>query len=201
MDLRNELRGARQNLPDWYKYVSQGAKTIHEHNPDLLVVISGFNFDNDLSFLKDKALDLNFTNKLVYEAHIYSFSGNTEKWSVQPVNWVCASVIETLHNQAGFLLSGNNPLPLFISEFGYDMTGVNSADNKYFPCFVSYAASVDLDWSLWAFGGSYYYREGTVGAGESYAVMDYDWKNFRDPKFPQKFQLLQSIVQGTYIFT
>ncbi|KAI5386383.1 hypothetical protein KIW84_072780 [Lathyrus oleraceus] len=43
---------------------------------------------------------------------------------------------------------------------------------------------------------SYYYREGTVGAGEPYAVMDYDRKNFRDPKFPEKFQLIQKKVQN-----
>lgn len=195
MDLRNELRGGRQNLPDWYKYVSQGASTIHKHNPDLLIVISGLNFDNDLSFLKKKTLDLNFTNKLVYEAHIYSFSGNQDRWNLQPMNWVCSSVIENLNDQAGFLISGNNPVPLFISEFGYDMTGGNAVDNKFMPCFVSYAASVDLDWSLWSFGGSYYFREGSVGAGETYAVMDYDWKNYRDPKFPQKFQLLQKKIQ------
>ncbi|CAI8618094.1 unnamed protein product [Vicia faba] len=76
-----------------------------------------------------------------------------------------------------------------------DMTGVNSVDNKFLPCFVCYASSVDLDWSLLAFGGSYYYREGTVGAGEPYAVMDYDWKNFRHPKFPANFQLIQKKVQ------
>ncbi|KAJ1375465.1 Ricin B-like lectin [Sesbania bispinosa] len=195
MDLRNELRGARENVPDWYKYVRQGVETIHKINPDLLIVVSGLNFDNDLSFLKEKSLGLNYTNKLVYEAHIYSFSGNQARWNWLPVNWVCASVIESLENQAGFLLSGKNPVPLFISEFGYDMTGGNPVDNKFLPCFVSYAVSVDLDWSLWAFQGSYYYRQGNVGSGESYGVMDYNWTNYTDPNFPQKFQLLQRIVQ------
>ncbi|KAL5096300.1 hypothetical protein RYX36_000627 [Vicia faba] len=99
------------------------------HNPDLLIVISGLNFDNDLSFLKKRTLDLNFTNKLVYEAHIYSFSGNQNSWNLLPVNWVCSSVIEILKDQAGFLISGDNPVPLFIREFGYDMTSVNSMDN------------------------------------------------------------------------
>ena len=202
MDLRNELRGPRQSPNDWYKYMSQGARTIHEHNPNLLVVISGLNFDNDLSFLKNNAIDLNFTNKLVYEAHLYSFSGNQDMWNFQPVNRICASVIESLHRQWAFLIGGNNPAPLFISEFGYDMTGGNSADNKFMPCFASFLASVDMDWSLWAFGGSYYYRQGNIGADESYAVLNHDWTGYRDPKFPEKFQLLQSLVQGilyTYI--
>ncbi|KAK7362977.1 hypothetical protein VNO77_05102 [Canavalia gladiata] len=195
MDLRNELRGSRQNTHDWYKYMRQGAKTIHDINPDLLVILSGLNFDNDLSFLKKKAIDLNFTNKIVYEAHIYSFSGDANRWNVQPTNWVCKSVIESLKDQSAFLLSGKNPAPLFVSEFGYDMTAQNSADNKFLPCFVSYAASVDLDWSLWAFQGSYYYRQGNIGPGESYGVLDFDWKQFQDPNFPQKFQLLQRVLQ------
>ncbi|KAK7319585.1 hypothetical protein RJT34_04308 [Clitoria ternatea] len=195
MDLRNELRGSRQNHGDWYKYVSQGAKTIHEKNPDLLVIISGLSFDNDLSFLKKKTLDLNFANKIVYESHIYSFSGDTERWNVQPVNRICNVTLQLLNDQSAFLLGGKNPSPLFVSEFGYDMTGGNSVDNKFFPCFVSFAASVDLDWNLWSFGGSYYYRQGNVGAGESYAVMDYDWKTYQDPNFTHKFQLLQRKVQ------
>ncbi|RDX99971.1 hypothetical protein CR513_16901, partial [Mucuna pruriens] len=195
MDLRNELRGSRQNLPDWYKYVSQGAKTIHKISPDFLIIISGFHFDNDLSFLKKKPLDLNFTNKIVYESHIYSFSGDGHKWNVQPVNWVCNSIIQTLHDQSSFLLSGKNPAPLFVSEFGYDMTGANSADNKYLPCLTAYFASVDMDWSLWAFQGTYYFRQGQIGTGESYGVMDDHWTNYRDPHFPQKFQLLQRMLQ------
>ncbi|KAG4999420.1 hypothetical protein AAZX31_08G059200 [Glycine max] len=195
MDLRNELRGSRQNHHDWYKYMTQGANTIHDINPDFIVIISGLAFDNDLSFLKKKPLDLNFPHKIVYESHIYSVSGDTHRWRVQPVNWICNATIQLLHQQSSFLLSGKNPAPLLVSEFGYDMTGGSFADNMYLPCIVSYFASVDLDWSLWAFQGSYYYRQGKVGLGESYAVMDDDWKSYRDPNFTQKFELLQRMVQ------
>ncbi|KAK7400461.1 hypothetical protein VNO78_11669 [Psophocarpus tetragonolobus] len=195
MDLRNELRGSRQNQHDWYKYISQGAKTIHEVNPDFLIIISGLSFDNDLSFLKKRPLDLNFPNKIVYESHVYSFSGDTNRWHVQPVNWVCNATIQLFHEQSGFLLSGKNPAPLFVSEFGYDMSGGSFADNKYLPCILSYFASVDLEWSLWAFQGSYYYRQGKVGPGELYGVMDDDWKEYRDPKFLQRFELLGRTLQ------
>lgn len=200
MDLRNELRGSRQNLHDLYKYVSQGAKTIHEIAPNFIIIISGLGFDNDLSFLKKKPLDLSFTNKIVYESHIYSFSGDTNRWHVQPVNWVCNATIQLLNEQSSFLLSGNNPAPLFVSEFGYDMTGSNFADNKYMACVTAYFASVDMDWSLWAFQGSYYYRQGNVGPGELYGVMDDSWKEYRDPTFPQRFQLLQRTLQGIFIY-
>ncbi|KAL1365029.1 hypothetical protein HN51_013137 [Arachis hypogaea] len=195
MDLRNELRGSRESSKDWYKYVRQGARTIDQHNPNLLVVISGLDFDKDFTFLKNKPLDLNFTKKIVYEAHLYSFTGDTGSWSLQPVNRVCASVLESVQNLWGFLIGGSNPAPMFVSEFGYDMTGENDADNKYIVCFKSYLAAMDMDWSLWSFGGSYYYRQGNVGADESYAVLTHDWTRYRDPKFPHKFQLLQALLQ------
>ncbi|MED6196876.1 hypothetical protein PIB30_051352 [Stylosanthes scabra] len=194
MDLRNELRGSRQNSNDWYKYMSQGAKTIHQQNSKILVVISGLNFDTDLTFLKKKPLHLNIPNKIVYEAHLYSFI-DQGRWRMQPVNRVCASILHSVQNHWGFLMGGSNPAPVFVSEFGYGMTGGKDADNKFMACFKSYLAALDMDWSLWSFGGSYYSQRGNVDADESYGVLNHDWTGYRDPEFPDKFQLLQTLVQ------
>ncbi|PNX97645.1 hydrolyzing O-glycosyl compounds hydrolase [Trifolium pratense] len=60
MSLRNELHGPRQNLKDWYKYMSQAALAIHKVNPNVLVVISGLNYDTELQFLRNKPLKLDF---------------------------------------------------------------------------------------------------------------------------------------------
>ncbi|KAL3635631.1 hypothetical protein CASFOL_020178 [Castilleja foliolosa] len=86
MSLRNEIRGKRQNEADWYKYMEQGANTIHQENPDFLVIISGLSFDTNLNFLKRRPLNLNINNKLVYEAHWYTFG--IGKWTSQ-TNKVC----------------------------------------------------------------------------------------------------------------
>ncbi|KAL1551966.1 cellulase [Salvia divinorum] len=51
MSLRNELRGSRQNEPDWYKYMQEGANTIHAKNPNLLVIVSGLYTDTNLGYL------------------------------------------------------------------------------------------------------------------------------------------------------
>ncbi|KAI9117889.1 hypothetical protein K1719_011031 [Acacia pycnantha] len=171
VDLRNELRGARQNKHDWF---------------------------SDFTLLKKKGLELeDLGNKLVYEMHLYSFTGPAQdRWTIQPLNRICADTIESLVNgQSAFLMSGENAAPLFVSEFGYDMRGLTPSDNNFVPCFAAYAAAADLDWSLWAFGGSYYEREGQIGLEEAYAVLDGTWKNYRDPNFTDKFQLLQRMVQ------
>ncbi|KAE8694778.1 putative Nucleoporin GLE1 [Hibiscus syriacus] len=69
MSLRNELRGPKQNINDWYKYMQKGAEAVHSANPDVLVILSGFDFDRDLSFIKTQSVKLTFSGKLVFEAH------------------------------------------------------------------------------------------------------------------------------------
>ncbi|KAK6947853.1 Glycoside hydrolase, family 5 [Dillenia turbinata] len=196
MSMRNELRGARQNVSQWYHYVQKGARSIHEANPEVLVIVSGLNYDTNLNFLQRRPLNLNLDNKLVYEAHWYSFSGKRREWEVQPLNQVCASAIQRFKNQAAFLITGQNPVPLFVSEFGVDQRGVNRADNRFLSCFLSFAAENDLDWALWALQGSYYLRNGRPGFDESYGVLDVDWNNLRNPKFQERFQLIQTMIQG-----
>jgi hypothetical protein len=79
MSLRNELRGPRQNQPDWYRYVLRGIReAISLVNPQLLIVISGLNYDLDLTFIRSRSIQelvpQSIQNKIVYEAHWYSWS-------------------------------------------------------------------------------------------------------------------------------
>ncbi|KAK2414087.1 glycosyl hydrolase 5 family protein [Trifolium repens] len=111
--MRNELRGPNQDKNNWYKYMSQGATTVHKANPNVLVFVSGLNYDTDLSFLKTKPLNVSIGNKLVYEVHSYAWSnGSPNDWNEQPVNQKCANVMNGLNDKAGFLMSGSNPSPL-----------------------------------------------------------------------------------------
>ncbi|XP_024640787.1 glycosyl hydrolase 5 family protein [Medicago truncatula] len=168
MSLRNELRGPRQNLRDWYKYMSHAALVIHKTNPNVLVVISGLNYDTELQFLRNNPLKIDLGEKMVYEAHLYSWSGIgtlklKEFWSKQPLNRICAENIEGLDQSAGFLTSGKNAVPLIITEFGFDQTGSSVEDN----------------------------REDKLQLDESFGVVDATWHKLRYPNFADKFQLLQ----------
>ncbi|CAL5384200.1 unnamed protein product [Camellia sinensis] len=71
MSLRNELRGPKENVNDWYR---KGAEVVHAVNPDVLVILSGLSFDKDLSFLLNRPMNLTFIGKLVFEVHWYGFS-------------------------------------------------------------------------------------------------------------------------------
>ncbi|KAF8379617.1 hypothetical protein HHK36_029058 [Tetracentron sinense] len=195
MSMRNELRGPRQNKQDWYRYIQRGARKIHKANPNVLVIVSGLNYDTDLSFLGRKPLGIDLDNKLVYEAHWYSFSGQQGEWEVQPLNWVCANATRRIDERVGFVTQGENPVPLFVSEFGVDQRGVNQADNQFLSCFLAFATERDLDWAIWALQGSYYLRNGQAGFEETYGVLDIGWDHPRNPKFQERFGLIQEMIQ------
>ncbi|EXB82480.1 hypothetical protein L484_027655 [Morus notabilis] len=193
MSLRNELRGPKQNVNDWFKYMQRGAEAVHSANPDVLVILSGLSYDTDLSFLSNRAVDLTFSGKLVFELHWYGFSDGSAWVSGNP-NQVCSMVANNVKRKAGFLL--DKGWPLFVSEFGVDQRGTNVNDNRYLNCFLAVAAELDLDWALWTLVGSYYFRQGVVGMNEYYGVLNWDWNEIRNASVLQKISAIQYPFQG-----
>ncbi|KAI9173587.1 hypothetical protein LWI28_003444 [Acer negundo] len=119
-----------------------GASSVHNVNPDVLVILSGLNYATDLSFLKNPVgLRPNFDNMLVYEAHWYSWSVHTD---------TCVDTSNVVYDHSLFFQDGDQAVPLFLSEFGFDQTGSNETDNVFINCFLTAAAKYDLSWSLWA---------------------------------------------------
>ena len=123
------------------RYMQQGAEAVHAANPDVLVILSGLNFDLNLSFLFSKQVQLSFTGKLVFEQHWYSFSDGTD-WAHQNQNDACGVAVESLRTNGLFL--DQQGRPLFFSEIGFDMSGRNTGDERYVTCFLSIAAEMDL---------------------------------------------------------
>uniref|UniRef100_A0A0E0DF98 Glycoside hydrolase family 5 domain-containing protein n=1 Tax=Oryza meridionalis TaxID=40149 RepID=A0A0E0DF98_9ORYZ len=193
MSLRNELRGPYENVSLWYRYMKEGAEAVHTANPDVLVILSGLEFDNTLNFVVPNQIHLSFTGKLVFEQHWYGFSDGGN-WESQNQNDVCGMVVGFIKNKGLFLLQQG--WPLFFSEFGFDMSGTHTGDNRYLTCFLSVAAEMDLDWAIWALQGSYYIREGTLAYDESYGLLSWDWCTTRNPSFIKRINSLQSPFQG-----
>ncbi|XP_074309984.1 glycosyl hydrolase 5 family protein-like [Silene latifolia] len=197
MSLRNELRGPRQNVNDWYRYMQKGAEAVHRANPNVLVILSGFNFDKDLSFLHNKPVTLSFKDKLVFEVHWYAFSDRSA-WKYGDPKQVCHQVVQNYTRMVGFL--PKQGYPLFVSEWGVDLRGTDANDNKYLDCFLKWVSKHDFDWALWTLVGSYYFREGVVGMEEYYGILDYDWVRVRNSKFLDKISAIQSPRHGNYYF-
>ncbi|KAK9117367.1 hypothetical protein Sjap_016314 [Stephania japonica] len=196
MSLRNELRGHGQDVTTWYKYMQQGAERVHSANPKVLTILSGLNFDNDLSFLGNKLVSLTYNGKLVFELHWYKFSdGNA--WASGNPNQVCRNVVKSLKSRALFLLSQG--WPLFVSEFGIDETGSNENDNRYSECMFGLMAKLDLDWAVWELQGSYYLRQGKADVDEPFGVLSFDWSGVRNKTFLQRLQAIQHPFQGVHV--
>ncbi|KAF9603092.1 hypothetical protein IFM89_033817 [Coptis chinensis] len=193
MSLRNELRGPRQNVSDWYRYMQKGAEAVHSANPDVLVIFSGLNYDKDFGFLAKQPVNLTFIGKLVFEVHWYAFSDG-EAWENGNANEVCGSIVDNMMRRGGFLLEQG--WPLILSEWGVDQRGTNMKDNRYLNCIMGVAAELDLDWALWTLAGSYYLRQGVMGMDETYGVLSWDWCGTRNSSFIQRISAIQSPFQG-----
>ncbi|KAK6930937.1 hypothetical protein RJ641_002730 [Dillenia turbinata] len=155
-----------------------GAEAVHEGNPNLLVILSGLNYDLDLSFIKDRPVSLSFSNKLVYGLHWSSWSGAI--WDRgDPA--VCDEVTGGRMNDGGCLM--DKGFPLILSEFGMDQRNTNPRDNKYIGCTLRWLHDKDVDWAVWGLQGSYYFREGVAGTDEVFGVLSYDWSDVRNNKF------------------
>ncbi|XP_047306706.1 glycosyl hydrolase 5 family protein-like [Impatiens glandulifera] len=192
MSMRNELRGSRQNENDWYDYMQQGANAIHYVNPDMLIIVSGLQYNSNLEFLKGRPFGANVDKKLVFEAHWYPFGESQESW-LNKTNEFCGSKIGLFFSKSGFLL--DNGIPLFLSEFGTDQRGGDEMGNRYLNCLISVLAEKDLDWGWWALQGSYMLREGVTNMEESYGMMDLNWTRPRNITVQRKLQFLQQISQ------
>ncbi|KAJ0989454.1 hypothetical protein J5N97_007810 [Dioscorea zingiberensis] len=193
MSLRNELRGPNQTLDGWYKYMQRGAEAVHSANPEIIVILSGLDYDKDLSFLSVKQVELPFTNKLVFELHWYGFSDGQD-WQNGNPNEACGNATRGFMRKGGFLLKEG--WPLFLSEFGVDVMGNSLTDNRFLSCFLSVAAELDMDWAIWALQGSYYHREGQLDFDETYGVFSHDWSKARNERFVQRLVAIQKPFQG-----
>ncbi|OAL55506.1 glycoside hydrolase [Pyrenochaeta sp. DS3sAY3a] len=202
--LRNEIRETPvlQNREDWYTYITQGAKAVHDANPDLLIAVGGTLSSTDASFLRSRPLDRSpFNNKIVWEWHQYTFS---PPWIASFKN--CGIWKSLVGGFTGFLLQQNQAYtgPLWLSEFGFGMaggpperSGIGSVDDyNYLKCVVEYVSGNDGDWALWAIQGNYYVRDGQVDRDEPWGLLNSDWTTWRNPAVRDVLAPLFKQTQG-----
>ncbi|GAP89182.1 putative cellulase family protein [Rosellinia necatrix] len=205
MGLRNEIRefllqGTFNGRDDWYNYLSQAAKRVHQAGPDLLILIGGTQSSTDLTHIRTKGnIDWSaWADKHVWEWHAYEF---TVTFALAKDN--CSALKSAYGLFNGFVLEQGRDYtaPLILSEFGFSMTGgpnrgLSDAHNKYFQCLKEYVLSNDSEWAIWSLMGSYYLREGIFDHDEGYGVMDHDWVGLRNPDLPLLLEPMFQVTQG-----
>jgi len=208
-DLRNELRCATLNgsklcatwggpaATDWHSAAQRGGNAVLGANPNLLVFVEGLNYAGDLSGVANLPLTLSAPNRVVYEAHNYGFwypSGSLTGYD----DWV-----NDITPQWGYLVTGGNPQPLWIGEFGTCNTVdtcVNSTANTdlgfWFQIITQYIQANSVDWCYWPANGTFsdYPNANRVYGGiETYGLFNSAWSG------PSLNSLL-SQVQGLIAF-
>jgi len=123
-DLRNELRKDRKHhhtpkwgtgnpKNDWLLAAKKGAAAVLAQNPDLLIIVEGLSYANDLTKIRDSPLFLDTPNKLVYSAHAYD-------WELS--NYTTYTETANDYDEAfGYIVKDEGAdyhAPLWLGEFG-----------------------------------------------------------------------------------
>ncbi|MFZ3474135.1 glycoside hydrolase family 5 protein [Streptomyces sp. 4.24] len=183
-DLYNEVRRTVTddanwnwgNDHDWWAASQRlGDRLLTEANPDLLVVVEGINWQGipadglphgrpTLEPVRTLSHTLVASNKLVYAAHFYGYTGPNhtgatgmgETHDPRYQDLSRADLFATLGRQAFYVTSETGShftAPLWISEFG---TGSDEADPRaraWFGNFVDHLIATDADFAYWPLVG------------------------------------------------
>ncbi len=180
-DLRNEPRSPAtwggSAADDWHAAAELGGNAVLSINPNLLIFVEGVNYAGDLSGVATLPVQLNVANQLVYEAHDYGF------WYSSSTMTSYSTYVNTITPKWGYLVTGANPQPLWVGEFGTcnsALTCVSSSSSSefgyWFSMVTSYLRQNNLDWSYWAINGTTESGNGGgFGTVEGYGVLNLTW--------------------------
>lgn len=194
MSLRNELRkpdgglSSSYNWQNWYTNIKKGTNAIHGANPDLLIFLSGLDFDTYMTPVvqgtalspgsgKFSTADFSgYANKLVLEIHNYQNSANN-----------CNSLKSSLYNSGFQALHADdakaaNVFPVLLTEFGFDMAG-SAWQGTYATCIAQYLAEQKAGWFIWVVSGSYYIRSGGQDFEETWGLLKHDYSDWRNSAY------------------
>jgi endoglucanase len=207
-DLRNEprpavLRDGKRRVPvwggpdpklDWRAAAERCGNAVLEENPNLLVIVEGVNFASDFSGAHANPIRFKVKNRLVWSPHDYSWFHNGLR-SPEELH-------ADLGRRWGYLLVQDQAwtAPVWVGEFG---TPHGSADDVYassgpglwFASFRAYLYGGDIDWCYWALNGTQ--SRGatrTLGAEETFGVLDRDWK---EPALRRHLDALRTLQPAT----
>lgn len=192
-DLRNEPRSPAtwggNASTDWHAAAELGGNAVLSVNPHLLVFVEGVSYAGDLSGVATLPVQLNVANQLVYEAHDYGFWYSNGFTSYN-------SYVSTITPKWGYLVTGANPQPLWVGEFGTCnsangcVNSNNATDGGYwFNAMTSFMEQYGVDWSYWAINGTTEAgHAGGFGSVEGYGVLNTTWNGSALPALTSRLQ-------------
>ncbi|PHH67983.1 hypothetical protein CDD82_945 [Ophiocordyceps australis] len=169
-DLRNEVRGLWGTMP-WAKWAAAAERCgnrLLRMRSDWLIVVEGTESANDLSGARERPVELDVPNRLVYSAHVYAWSG-WGSFDGRFARRTYQSFMQAMHENWAWLLR-DNVAPVWVGEFGApNMPSVGDA--HYWRNLMRFLRRVDADFGYWALNP----RKPHANATESYSLLADDW--------------------------
>jgi hypothetical protein len=169
-DLRNEVRGLWGTMP-WSKWAAAAEKCgnrLLKLRSDWLIVVEGTESANDVSGARERPVQLDVDNRLVYSAHGYKWSG-WGSWEGRFAQRSYRSFVKTMRHNWAYLLEGD-VAPVWFGELGAP-NDPSVGDVHYWRNLLKYLKSIDADFGYWALNP----RKPKDNARESYSLTHDDW--------------------------
>ena len=205
VDLRNELRASDAGTPtwggsdatlDWHGAAQRGGNAVLGVNPNLLVMVEGLNYSNDLTGVYSLPIVLSVDNRVVYAPHDYSFD--------HPSGIDASDLATSLGDNWGYILAQGKAYtaPVWVGEIGTCNTSAScvqstAAQGQWWTSLAAYLTNADIDWGYWAINGTESTGTGrTLGSPETYGILDPSWTASASPTLTAALMALQPATQG-----
>lgn len=169
-DLRNEVRGVWGTMPwdRWATAAERAGNALLKINPNWLIIVGGTESSNDLSGVGQRPVRLDVDNRVVYSAHVYSWSG----WGSMEGRYAkrsYPSFVKSMRHNWAYLVE-DNLAPVWVGEFGApDQPG--EGDANYWQNLLRYLKAIDADFGYWAINPT----KPKDNERESYSIVQDDW--------------------------
>lgn len=169
-DLRNEVRGLWGTVTwgRWATAAERAGNALLQMNPNWLIIVGGTESGNDLTGVGKRPVVLDVPDRVVYSAHVYSWSG----WGSlggRYAKQTYASFVQAMRKNWAYLVEGN-VAPVWVGEFGApDRPG--QGDANYWRNLMRYLKSIDADFGYWAINP----RKPHDYEAESYGLVADNW--------------------------
>jgi len=170
-DLRNEPRGFWGTMP-WGKWATAAERVGNQLltiNPEWLIFVEGVSSSNDLSGVRKRPVMLDVPDRVVYSAHVYSWSGWGSRegmYAKRPF----LSFVKSMKENWAYLLE-ENIAPVWVGEFGGPHEP-SEGDFHYWNNLLKFLKLVDADFGYWAINP----RKPHDNEKESYSLVEDDWE-------------------------
>ena len=169
-DLRNEVRGlwGTMTWDRWATAAERCGNRLLKLNKNWLVVVGGTESGNDLTGVAKRPVRLDLDHRVVYSAHVYSWSG----WGSREGRYAqrdYASFVASMRRNWAYLVEGNLD-PVWVGEFGAPHKP-SVGDANYWQNLLRFLKSLDADFGYWAMNP----RKPAGNTEETYALVEDDW--------------------------